>query len=103
MKSLLLCVTYTSKPGEGACFVKEIEKSGILEIIRKEEGCLRYDYFCPAFEDDKILLVEKWRTEEDQKRHLQQPHMDTLKKIKEQYITDTQVEKAFTEGESYAG
>ena len=41
----------------------------------------------------KILLVEKWASEERQQTHLRQPHMQQLKRWKEQYIAETTVEK----------
>ena len=41
----------------------------------------------------KILLVEKWASEEQQQTHLRQPHMQQLKQWKEQYIAETAVEK----------
>lgn len=91
---LLLCVSYTAKHGEKEEFVQEVEDCGILKKIRSEEGCLGYDYFYPAAENDKILLVEKWESEDLQQAHLKQPHMNTLKTIKEKYITDTKLERA---------
>lgn len=94
-RSLLLCVSYTAKPGKKELFVKEIENSGILEKIRKEAGCLGYDYFYPASGNEKILLVEKWESEELQQAHLKQAHMEELKAIKDKYIKDTSVEKAY--------
>lgn len=97
MKSLLLCVRYTAKPGKKEQFVQEIKEQGILEKIRGEKGCLAYDYFYPASGNEEVLLVEKWASEECQQIHSGQPHMEALKEIKDRYITDTSLEKAYTE------
>lgn len=93
MQGLLLCVTYTAKPGMREKFVNEIVSGGILEKIRNEEGCLSYDYYYAASEEDKILLVERWESEEHQKVHMGQPHMEQLKAVKDAYILDVQLEK----------
>lgn len=97
MKKLLLCVAYTARPGMRERFVREMEESGLLETIRAEEGCLGYDYYYPASGADAVLLVEKWASEEHQKRHAAQPYMERLKAIKERYIAGTAVDKAFAE------
>lgn len=94
MQPLLLCVTYTTKPGMRDKFIQEVRSSGVLDEILAEHGCLGYIYYCSALEKDKILLVEKWDTEEHQKMHLTQPHMERLRSIKNRYITDTLLEKS---------
>ncbi|WP_294589466.1 putative quinol monooxygenase [Ruminococcus sp.] len=57
-----------------------------------EEGFISYDYYLSADDPDK-LLVEKWSSEKRQKAHLETEHMGELKKIKEKYVTGTQVER----------
>ena len=52
-------------------------------------GCIRYDYYFSAQQEDKILLVEQWQTQAHQRIHLQQPHMARLRELKEQYVSDT--------------
>lgn len=94
---LLLCVTYTTKPGQKEAFVQEVEEKGILEKILQEDGCLGYDYFYPASGKDEILLVEKWESEDLQQAHLKQPHMKEVQALKEKYIIETKFEKACTE------
>lgn len=91
---LLLCVTYKFKPETRNLFIKEITESKVLDTIRAEAGCISYNYFYDTENDDQILLVEKWESEELQQAHLKQPHMDIVKGIKEKYVTETTVEKA---------
>lgn len=96
MKKLLLCVTYKAKHGMREEFIKEISSSGLLETIRKEDGCIEYEYCYSVLDEDKILLVEQWESEEKQQAHVMQPHMDRLRALKEKYIYDTKLEKAFS-------
>lgn len=93
MQNLMLFVTYTTKPGMREAFTDEILKSGVLKKIRRESGCLGYEYYQPVGRADEILLLEKWETEEQQALHLKQPHMEILKSIKNKYVTDTHLDK----------
>lgn len=72
-------------------FVKEASEAGLLDEIRKEAGNVRYEYFYPAADSCKLLLLEEWETQEAQQVHMEQPHMEKLGEIKNKYITDTQV------------
>ena len=58
---LTLYVAYTAKPGCRETFVRQIVMEGIADTIRREEGCIRYDYYFSAQQEDKILLVEQCR------------------------------------------
>ena len=74
-------------------FIQEVRSSGVLDEILAEHGCLGYAYYCSALEKDKILLVEKWKSEAKQQEHLKTAHMEAFKGIKEQYVLNTTVEK----------
>ncbi len=95
MHQLMLCVTYTAKAGLRETFLKEIHSSGIVEKILQEDGCLEYGYYLSIKDEDDILLVEKWESEEQQQVHLKQPHMEVLKAIKARYISYVRIEKSF--------
>ena len=93
MAQLLLLVTYSARPGMREEFVQKLRESGILEAIRKENGCVRYDYFYSEEDENQLLLVEKWETEECQRVHMEQPHMKKLAEIKDRCMTDTKLER----------
>ena len=57
---LTLYVVYTAKPGCREAFVRQIVMEGIADTIRREAGCIRYDYYFSAQQEDEILLVEQW-------------------------------------------
>ena len=88
---LTLYVAYTAKPGCRETFVRQIVMEGIADTIRREEGCIRYDYYFSAQQEDEILLVEQWQTEEKQQAHLRAPHMDQLRRLKSEYVADARL------------
>lgn len=90
MNNITLLVNYIT--ADAAKFIKELAEDGVLECIRKEEGCIMYEYFLPAESESCVLLVEKWQSAEAQKAHMKQPHMKRLMEIKDKYVTDTAVE-----------
>ena len=88
---LLINVTYTMKPGMLDTFLKKVQAQGIQAAVRREDGCLQYDYYLPVEEDNTLLLVERWRDQAAQQVHLTTPHMAALGKIKADCVADTQL------------
>ena len=88
---LLVNVTYTMKPGQRAVFLTEVRAQGILDAVRREDGCIQYAYYLPAEEEDTLLLVERWRDRAAQQAHLATPHMAALGRLKEQCVVSTQI------------
>lgn len=46
MSNYVLHVRYTVKPGMRNAFVKDVLDSGLLDEVRRENGCLEYCYYC---------------------------------------------------------
>ena len=88
-EQLTLYVRYTAKDGCREAFVREIVEAGILTLIRQEAGCLAYDYYFSAQDENVVLLIERWESAEHQRIHMQQPHMTRLREIKDRYIAAT--------------
>lgn len=86
---MLFQVTYTMLPGQRDAFLKMMRESGILDEIRREEGCLDYRYYLPEEEDGTLLLVERWTGPEAQKAHMATGHMARLGQVKSQYVAET--------------
>ena len=86
-------MNYFAKPGRREEFLRRIVEGGILAAIRREEGCLRYDYYLSCQNEDEILLLEEWDTAEHQRIHMEQEHMKRLRVIKDDCIADTQLHK----------
>lgn len=96
MRKFVMGVTYTVKPGLREEFIQKVVRSGLLEKIRREDGCLGYEYYCSMENAEVVFLMEQWDSEEQQKVHLKQPHMELLKTIKNCYVVDTHVEEYFS-------
>ena len=88
---MLFQVTYTMLPGPRDAFLQMMRESGILDQIRREEGCLDYRYYLPEEEDGTLLLVERWTGPEAQKAHMATGHMARLGQVKAQYVAETSV------------
>ena len=86
---MLFQVTYTMLPGQRDAFLRMMRESGILDQIRREEGCLDYRYYLPEEEDGTLLLVERWTGPEAQKAHMATEHMARLGQVKAQYVAET--------------
>lgn len=90
-EQLTLYVRYTAKDGCREAFVREIVEAGILTLIRQEAGCLAYDYYFSAQDENVVLLIERWESAEHQRIHMQQPHMTHLREIRDKYIAATKL------------
>ena len=82
-------VKFDCLPGKREAFIQRMKDTGILEAIRAEDGCEKYDYYLSEKDENVILLIEQWASKEHQHVHLDQPHMVTLRSFKGEYITDT--------------
>ena len=89
MEELILTVKYNCKPGMREVFLRTLVERGIVTAIRSEEGCLCYDYYLSVQDENVILLVERWRSAEHQRIHMQQPHMADLMVIKNEMVETT--------------
>ena len=70
-------------------FIQKVKDTGILDSIRKENGCIKYDYYLSEKDANELLLIEQWESKEHQQIHLTQPHMAKLREFKDDYITNT--------------
>ena len=82
-------VKFTCLPQKREAFIQKVKETGILEAIRAEDGCIRYDYYLSEKDPDELLLIEQWQTKQHQQIHITQPHMAQLRTFKGDYITDT--------------
>ena len=73
--------------------MRRVVEEGILTAIRREEGCLRYDYYLSCQNEDEILLLEAWDTDEHQRIHMEQEHMKRLRVIKDECIAETKLNR----------
>jgi quinol monooxygenase YgiN len=84
-------VTFKAIPGKREEFIRRVYAAGVVDAIRAEDGCIQYDYYYSEKDPDEILLIEAWESRRHQEIHITQPHMDTLRSIKSECITDTKL------------
>lgn len=82
-------VRFDCLPQKREAFIEKVKETGVLDAIRAENGCIRYDYYLSEKDPQELLLIEQWETKEHQQIHIKQPHMDTLRSFKDEYITNT--------------
>lgn len=90
-------VVYNCYEGKGKEFVKRVTEEGIADAIRNEDGCIKYDYYIDYSNNDKVLLIEQWESQEHQKVHMTQPHIADLLKIKDECVANVTAGKFHTE------
>lgn len=91
--SLTINLYYTGKNGSARRFVEEMEKSGIAQHIREEEGNERYEYFLPIDDPETVLLIDSWTDQAAIDKHHASPMMTELAKLREKYDLHMKVER----------
>lgn len=94
MEKFTICVIYQAKSEKDrGLFVRELTDSGILDLIRNEAGCLRYEYFNAVEDQKKLVLLEEWENKACQELHMTQPHMKSVMEIKGKYIEKAELKQ----------
>lgn len=88
---MILHVIYKTFDGKRNDYINEINDSKILDLIRKEDGCISYNYYLDTSDNNTILLVEEWESKDKQAVHMKHEHMKTLAQIKDKYVSNTTV------------
>ena len=84
-------VKFTCLPQKREAFIQKVKETGVLDAIRAEDGCIKYDYYLSEKDANQLLLIEQWESRQHQQIHLTQPHMGQLRQFKGDYIGDTQL------------
>jgi len=84
-------VTFRCLPQKREGFLRRVREEGVLSAIRAEDGCIRYDYYLSEEDENGLLLIEAWESKHHQQVHIGQPHMDTLRSFRDEYIADSQL------------
>lgn len=84
-----ISVVFQCLDGKREAFVERVRAEGILDAVRAEDGCHRYDYYFSEADANELLLIEAWETRRHQEIHIEQPHMAQLRALKGEYIVST--------------
>ena len=90
---LVINIFYRGKNGSAKKFAEEMVSSGIVDLVRKEEGNLGYSYFFPKDDNETVLLIDKWKDEEALDRHHKTDMMRQIALLREKYKLSMKVEQ----------
>ena len=83
--SISVNLYYRGENGSARRFAEEMERSGIADAIRAEEGNLGYRYFVPLDDPETVLLIDRWRDQAAIDAHHASPMMHKLARLREKY------------------
>ncbi len=91
--SITVNLYYTGKDGNARKFAEEMERSGVADRIRAEEGNLKYEYFFPLRQPETVLLIDSWENQEAIDAHHASPMMAEIAALREKYDLHMKVER----------
>ncbi len=86
-------IYYSGSNGCARKFAQEMEESGTADLIRAEEGNLRYEYFLPVNDPETVLLIDAWESQEAIDIHHASPMMQTITAFRDKYDLHMRVER----------
>ena len=75
-------VVFKCVPGKREEYIEKLKAEGIVDEVRRENGCIRYDYYFAENDPDEILLIEAWESKK---------HMARLREPKTEYVVSTKL------------
>lgn len=90
---LVVNLYYLGRNGNAKAYAEEMLARGLVDAIRKEKGCISYEYYYPENNPDEVLLVDKWVDEEALEAHHNTPIMEEIIKLHRKYNLTLKVEK----------
>lgn len=91
--SIIVNIYYSGIDGNARKFAEEMEESGTAAEIRKEEGNLRYEYFFPMADPEKVLLIDCWKDQGAIDKHHASPMMEKIAQLRVKYDLHMKVER----------
>lgn len=91
--ALTVHLYYTGAYGSARRFAEEMEKSGVADMVRAEEGNIRYDYFIPMNDPETVLLIDTWRDQPALDAHHASPMMAQIAALREKYDLHMKMER----------
>lgn len=72
-EEIVVVATISVKPGMADELIDTFSR--VIEATHLEDGCLTYALHRDTGEENRFLLIERWRSQADLNLHFQQPHM----------------------------
>ena len=86
-------IRYKGQNGSARKFAKEMEQSGLADAIRAEAGNLRYEYYFPLHDEETVLLIDSWKSQEALDAHHASPMMKSIAALREKHDLHMSVER----------
>ena len=83
--SVIINLFYSGEGDNARRFAEEMEKSGVADEIRREDGNLGYRYFVALDDPSTVLLVDSWRDQAALDAHHASPMMAKIAALREKY------------------
>lgn len=80
-----MVLTYRGENDNAVCFAHEMMDSGIVEAIRKLDGCLMYTYYRSFDDPTMIILMDQWVDQAALDRYHQSYLMEKVAALREKY------------------
>lgn len=95
--SVTINIYYTGENGNARKFAQEMISSGTVNEIRNSFGNLRYEYFLPFDNEETVLLIDSWESQEAIDVHHSSPMMEKIASLREKYDLHMKVERFVAE------
>lgn len=86
-------IYYSGENGSARSYAEEMMDSGLVGLIRAEQGNLRYEYFFPMDDPKTVLLIDSWENQAAIDRHHGTPMMEKIAALREKYGLHMKVER----------
>ena len=60
-------VSFICHEGKREAFVERMKSEGVLQAVREEDGCIRYDYYYADENPNELLLIEAYGVWQEKK------------------------------------
>ena len=81
--SIIVNLRYTGKSGSARAFAEEMTSSGTVDMIRNENGNLRYEYYLSFDDPETVLLIDEWTDQAAIDRHHASPMMQKITELRD--------------------
>ena len=73
--SITINILYTGTNDSAKKFAEEMVSTGIVDLVRAEEGNERYEYYFPMDDTQSVLLIDRWKDQQALDLHHQSEMM----------------------------
>lgn len=95
--AITINIYYSGINGNARKFAEEMISSGIVDEIRAEKGNLKYEYFLPMNDNETVLLIDSWESQQAIDTHHNSLMMQRIIDLREKYDLSMKVERYITD------